>query len=212
MDGLVSKLKDAKMDLTAEDAAKGYAGAARVATVTVTDAGGTQTLEVRRDKDKNVFAKSSAIEGVYKTSADLADALEKGVDDFRNKKVFDFGFSDPSKVDVNGTSYSKAGDKWTANGKTMDNTSVQTLIDKLRDLAATKFAERGGGQPVFTASVVSNSGKRNEKVVISKQGTQYFAQREGEPSIYELDAKSVEDLQKAAADVKEAVPEPAKKK
>ena len=60
--------------------------------------------------------------------------------------------------------------------------------------------------------MVSNSGKRNEKVVISKQGTQYFAQREGEPSIYELDAKSVEDLQKAAADVKEAAPEPAKKK
>jgi len=212
VDGLVSKLKDAKMDLTAEDAAKGYAGAARVATVTVTDAGGTQTLEVRRDKDKNVFAKSSAVEGIYKTSADLADALEKGVDDFRNKKVFDFGFSDPSRVDVNGTTYTKAGDKWTANGKTMDNTSVQSLIDKLRDLAATKFAEKGGGQPVFTASVVSNSGKRNEKVVISKQGTQYFAQREGEPSIYELDAKSVEDLQKAATDVKEAAPEPAKKK
>ncbi len=212
VDGLVSKLKDAKMDLTAEDAAKGYGGAARVATVTVTDAGGTQTLEVRRDKDKNVFAKSSAVEGIYKTTSDLADALEKGVDDFRNKKVFDFGFSDPSRVDVNGTVYSKAGDKWTANGKTMDNTSVQTLIDKLRDLAATKFAEKGGGQPVFTAAVVSNSGKRNEKVVISKQGTQYFAQREGEPSIYELDAKSVEDLQKAAADVKEAAPEPAKKK
>jgi hypothetical protein len=212
VDGLVSKLKDAKMDLTAEDAAKGYAGATKVATVTVTDAGGTQTLEVRRDKDKNVFAKSTAVEGIYKTSSDLADALEKNVDDFRNKKVFDFGFSDPSRVDVNGTGYTKAGDKWAANGKTMDNTSVQTLIDKLRDLAATKFAEKGGGQPVFTAGVVSNNGKRNEKVVISKQGMQYFAQREGEPSIYELDAKSVEDLQKAATDVKEAAPEPAKKK
>ena len=99
-----------------------------------------------------------------------------------------------------------------ASGKTMDNASVQTLIDKLRDLAATKFAEKGGGQPVFEATVISNSGKRIEKVVISKQGTQYFAQREGEPSIYELDGKAVEDLQKAAADVKEAAPEPAKKK
>jgi hypothetical protein len=37
-------------------------------------------------------------------------------------------------------------------------------------------------------------------------------QREGEPSIYELDAKPVEDLEAAAAAVKEAVPEPAKKK
>ena len=212
VDALVSKLKDAKMDLTAEDAAKQFIAATKVASVAVTDAGGTQTMEVRRDKDKNVFAKSSAVEGLYKVNADLADALEKGVDDFRNKKLFDFGFSDPSVVELKGTAYTKAGDKWTANGKTMDNGSVQNLIDKLRDLAATKFAEKGGGDPVLAVSVVSNSGKRNEKVSISRQGTQYFAQRDGEPSIYELDSKVVDDLQKAAAGVKEAAPEQPKKK
>jgi hypothetical protein len=212
VDGLVSKLKDAKMDLSEAEAAKKFAAATKVATVTVTDAGGTQTMEVRRDKDKNVFARSSAVEGLYKANADLADAIDKGMDDFRNKKLFDFGFSDPSRVEVKGTGYTKAGDKWTANGKTMDNASVQTLIDKLRDLAATKFAEKGGGEPVLAASVVSNNGKRNEKVSISKQRTQYFAQRDGEPSIYELDSKVVEDLQKAASEVKEAPPEPPKKK
>ena len=212
VDGLVGKLKDAKMDLSEAEAAKKFAAATKVATVTVTDAGGTQTMEVRRDKDKNVFARSSAVEGLYKANADLADAIDKGMDDFRNKKLFDFGFSDPSRVEVKGTAYTKAGDKWTANGKTMDNASVQTLIDKLRDLAATKFAEKGGGEPVLAASVVSNNGKRNEKVSISKQGTQYFAQRDGEPSIYEVDAKVVEDLQKAASEVKEAPPEQPKKK
>src|SRR5450759_3347645 len=97
VDGLVGKLKDAKMDLSApdptKDAAKQFAAASKVATVTVTDAVGTQTMEVRRDKDKNVFAKSSAVEGLYKVNADLADALEKSVDDFRNKKLFDFGLS-----------------------------------------------------------------------------------------------------------------------
>ena len=62
------------------------------------------------------------------------------------------------------------------------------------------------------AGVTSNNGKRVEKVTIRKQGNQYFAQRENEPSIYELSASTVEDLQKAAADVKEAAPEPAKKK
>src|SRR5450631_1691988 len=173
VDGLVTKLKDAKMDLAETEAAKKFAAAGNVATVTVTDAGGTQTIEVRRDKDKNVFAKSSAVEGLYKINGDLADALEKSMDDFRNKKLFDFGFSDPSRVEVQGKGYTKAGDKWTANGKNMDNLSVQTLIDKLRDLAATKFAEKGGGEPVVVASVVSNSGKRNEKVSITKLGTQF---------------------------------------
>jgi len=202
------------MDLTAEDAAKQFALATKVANISVTDAGGTQTLEVRRDKDKNVYAKSSVVDGLYKVNADLADGVEKSLDDFRNKKLFDFGFSDPSAVTLKGVTYTKAGDKWTANGKNMDNTSVQTLIDKLRDLAATKFVEKGGGDPVFTAAVISNSGKRNEKVTITKLATQYFAQREGEPGIYEIDTKVFDDLQKAANEVKEAPPEPpaAKKK
>jgi hypothetical protein len=212
VDGLITKLKDAKMDLTETDAAKKFAAAARVATAGVTDNTGTQTLEVRRDKDKNVFAKSSAVEGVYKVNADLADAVDKGLDDLRNKKLFDFGFSDPSKVELKGVSYTKDGDKWKSGAKTMDNSSVQNLIDKLRDLTATKFAEKGGGTPVFEATVTSNSGKRVEKVTITKQGTDYFAQREGEPSIYVLDGKSVDDLTNAANAIKEAAPEPAKKK
>ena len=57
-----------------------------------------------------------------------------------------------------------------------------------------------------------NDNKRVEKVAIRKQGSQYFAQRENEPSIYELDSSAVDGLQKAAADVKEAAPEPSKKK
>lgn len=216
VEGLISKLKDAKLDTTTlpADAAKAFAGAAKVATASVSDAGGTQTLEVRKDKDKNVYVKSSSIEGIYKVSAnDLADGVDKGVDDFRNKKVLDFGFSDPSKVVVKGAEYDKTGDKWTSGSKTMDNGTVQALIDKLRDLSATKFSEKaGGGDSVFDASVTSNGGKRVEKVTVRKQGDQYFAQREGEPSIYELDGKAVEDLQKAAADVKEAAPEAGKKK
>jgi hypothetical protein len=213
VNGLVDKLKDAKMDLTAtEDAAKGFAAGTRVAVATVTDSSGTQTIEVRRDKDKNYFAKSSAVEGIYKIAADAGDAMDKGLDDFRNKKLFDFGFSDPGKVDIKGASYTKSGDKWMAGSKTMDNGSVQTLIDKLRDLAATKFVMTGGGEPVLDATVTSNNGKRVEKVTIRKMGAQYLAQRENEPSIYELDSKAVEELQKAVADVKEAAPPAADEK
>jgi hypothetical protein len=53
-------------------------------------------------------------------------------------------------------------------------------------------------------TVTSNDGKRVEKVLIAKSGDKYVAKRDGEPSLYELDAKPVEDLQKSAADVKPA--------
>jgi Domain of unknown function (DUF4340) len=222
VDTLIGKLKDAKMDATvsaddAKKAAAGFASGTKVATATVTDSSGTQTLEVRKDKDKNYYAKSSAVEGIFKITSDVGDALDKGADDFRNKKLFDFGFSDPTKLDIKSgpaaaaVTYTKSGDKWMSGAKTMDNSTVQNLIDKMRDLSASKFPDKGAGDPVFEASVTSNSGKRTEKVTITKQGTEYFAKREGEPSIYQLDSKAVEDLQKAASDVKEQQSAPPKK-
>ena len=216
---LVRKLKDAKMDtaVSEEDAKKAgaaFAVGTRVATATVADASGTQTLEVRKDKDKNYYAKSSAVEGIYKAPADLGDGLDKNLDAFRTKKLFDFGFNDPGKVIVGGVAYEKSGEKWMSGGKQMDSPSVQAVIDKLRDLSATKFLESGSGPAVLDATVVSSDGKRTEKVVILKQGEGYIARRENEPSVYELDPKAVEDLQKTVSQVKpfQAPKEETKKK
>jgi len=216
---LLGKLRDAKMDLgtAPEEAAKKFAAAAVVALAVVTDSSGSQAIEVRKDKDNNYYARSSAVAGVYKVASDTGEGLNKGLDDFRNKKLFDFGFANPRMLEIkNGAAaavtYTNTGDKWTAGPKNIDNSSVQNLIDKLRDLTASQFVEQGGGQPVFEASVESKGSAKIEHVIVSKQGDKYSAQREGEPSIYELDARSVEDLEKAATDVKEAAPEPKKKK
>lgn len=214
VDDLVRKLKDAKMDTTGseEDAKKAIAGfstGTRVAVAAVTDATGTQQIEVRKDKDKNYYARSSVVEGIYKVASDVGDGLDKGIDDFRNKKLFDFGWNDPNKLEIHGTvqaTYQKSGEKWMAGGKQMDAPSIQSVVDKLRDLTSKKLLDSGNGPVIFEVTVTSNDGKRVEKVSIWKQGASYQARREGEPAVYELDAKAVEDLQKAAADVKEFQP------
>lgn len=216
---LIRKLKDAKMDTSATDedakkAAAAFAGAKQVAIAKVTDSSGTQELQVRKDKDNNYYAKSSAVEGIHKVYSDLGDGVDKGLEDFRNKKLFDFGWSEPGKIEIREGAkqavYQKSGEKWMLGAKQMDSASIQTMIDKLRDLSCTKFLEKGSGTPVLEATVTSNEGKRVEKVAIAKQGNTYYAQRENEPTIYELDAKVVEELQKAIAGVKEAA-QPAKK-
>ena len=222
VEDVIRKLGEARMDaaLTEDDEKKSTAafnGAAPVATVRVTDATSTQQLEVRRDKDKNTYARSSVVAGAFKVSNDLGDALDKSLADFRNKKLFDFGFSDPTKVEVRDgqkqSAFDKSGEKWMSGGKQMDPAGINGLVDKLRDLAAIKFVDSGFTTPVFEAAVTSNDGKRVERVLISKQGASCFAQRAGEPSIYELDAKTVDDLQKVLADIKEfQPPKPAKKK
>ena len=216
---LIRKLKDAKMDasVTDEDAKKAAAsfGSGTVAgTAKVTDNSGAHTIEVRKNKD-DYFAKSSAVEGVYKVSNDLGTALEKGLDDFRNKKLFDFSFSDPSKLDVTRdgktTSYAKTGEKWFAGTKQVDSASLQGFVDKLRDLSAAKFLDSGFGTPTMELTVTSNDGKRVEKVQISKPGSDYLAKRDNEASVYQLDSKAAEDLMKAAGEIKEAQPESKKK-
>jgi translation elongation factor EF-1beta len=221
---LVRKLKDANMDTTVSDddakkAAAAFGTAPMVAVAKVTDASGTQTLEVHKSKD-DYYARSSVVEGVYKVNKDLGDGLDKSADDFRNKKIFDFGFSDPNRIEFKDGAQSvvasKTGEKWmSAAGKELDSTSVQAFIDKVRDLSASKFPESGFGMPAIELTVISNDGKRTEKVQIAPASTATFlARREGEPALYELEANTVQDLRKTGADVKEAPPPaaPAKKK
>jgi hypothetical protein len=89
----------------------------------------------------------------------------------------------------------------------MDSVSLQSFLDKLRDLSATKFIDTGTlGAPTGDITVVSNMGKSSEKLLIAKQGAEYVAQRENEPALYRLDAKTVDDLSQAASDVKPAAP------
>ena len=212
---LIRKLKDAKMDLAvsaddAKKAASAFASGTPVATVKATDAAGAQQLEVRKNKD-DYYAKSSAVDGVHKVTADLGTGLDKGLDDFRNRKLFDFGFNEPNKIEIhdNGKTYAfqKTGEDWFSSGKKMDGTSVQSLLDKLRDFSAGKFVDfTTVAPPTIDLTVTSNDGKRVEKVLISKQGSDYVAKRENEPSLYGLDAKTVDELSKAASDVKPAAP------
>jgi hypothetical protein len=221
VDELIGKLQDAKMDTTVSDeeaakAASAFAGGTPVAVVKVTDASGTQQLQVRADKDKNYYAKGSAVEGVYKVTPGLGSGLEKSFEEFRNKKVFDFGWSDPSRIEVHdGTKsaiYQRSDQKWTSGGRQMDATAVEAVVEKLRELSAAKFVDKGFSTPSMDLAVTSSDGSRVEKAALSKTGNDWFAMRQNEPTIYQLDASAVDELQKAIASVKEAAPAKAAKK
>jgi hypothetical protein len=216
---IVRKLREAKMDTSSTDAdakkaAAAFASGSQVATAKVTDTASTQELQVRKSKD-DYYAKSTAVPGIYKVSSDLSKELDKNLDDFRNKKLFDFGYDDPNKVEIHDGSkayfLTKGGqDWWSADSKKMEPSSVQALVDKIRELSASKFVDSGFASPALEVTVTSNDGKRLEKVLISKSGDNYIAKRDNEPALYQLDSPSVADLQKVAADVKPATP-PAKK-
>jgi hypothetical protein len=218
VDELLRKLSEAKLDATVSDeTAKkneaAFSSSPPFVTARLTDKYGAQSLEVRKSKD-GMLVKSSAVPGIHALTADALQGIDKTAADFRNKKLFDFGFNEPSKVEVidSGKSrvFAKSGDKWDENGKTMDSIGVQSLIDRLRDLTAAGFPAAGFAQPEVTISVYS--GKRVEKVAISNSGGKFFARREGEPALYELAAPDVDELRRAASDVKQSQPKPPAKK
>jgi hypothetical protein len=215
VDDIVRRLKEAKMDTTPTDQKevdKQFATGSEVGSASVTDDSGTMGITVKKGKDNSYYAKSSAVEGIYKLSGDLGDGLkDKPVDDFRNKKLFEFGFSDPTKIEIDGAAYQKSGDKWTGPKGQMDSGSIQEVIDKLRDFAGSKFIDKMSGSQALVLSVTSGDTHKVEKVTINKTATEYAAQREGDPAVYVIDAASYGDLQKAITGIKPAAPAPANK-
>ena len=213
VDDLVRKLSEARLKVDLGKVNEGtFSSAPKVATVQVTDNGGTQTAEIRQDKDKKTYAKSSVVTGVYQVDADLAATLTKSLPDYRSKKLFDFGFSDLSEVSTENGTYKKSGEKWFYNSMEMDNSSMMNFIDKLRDLTATGFEPKGGGKTIFEATAITQDKKRRERVIITREGGNTFAQREGEPAIYKLDSGTADALIQAAKDIKPAAPSTKSKK
>ena len=211
VDEMVRKLKDASMDPAgdAKEAAAAFGAGQKTALAKVTTADGTLTLEVRKSKDE-YYAKSSMLEGAYKVTKEVGDGLNKSLEDFRNKKVFDFGFSDPTRIEITDAGMTKviekSGENWTSGGKTMDAISVQNLIDKLRDLAATKFVDSGFTKPTLEVTVTSNDGKRTEKVQFAAAGMNFLGRRENDSSLYQVDFNAVQGLREAVYGVREPPP------
>ena len=219
MEAIVEKLRTATMDPSVPDAdmkkaASLFASGAPIATLKATDASGSQELQIRKAAD-GYYAKTTAMDGVYKVPNELGDALNKDAEDFREKRVFDFGAEDPEKVELHdgskGYFLTRSGEDWWSDGKKMDALSVQEFLRTIRTLTAVKFATTGFSGPTLSLVVTSKDGKRIEKVDIAKSGSGYLAKRADGPALFALDAKAVEDLQKSAGELKPAEAPPAKK-
>lgn len=213
LEEMVAKLGEPKLDLNLAppDAAKlltAFASGTPVASVTLRTPAGAQSIEIRKAKDE-YLAKASAVDGVHKTTKDVADRLDKSLINLRTNRLFDFGFAEVSKAGyregATNLTYEHQGDTWKSAGQKMAGVAVQSYIDKLRDLASLRFLDTG--MPAETVELLVTSTKGTERVTLGKSGTQWFAQRPGEPAIYEIDTKVVEELQTAARAVKPDAPE-----
>jgi Domain of unknown function (DUF4340) len=209
IDAFLSSLAAARIDLNQpmgeqDRIVRSFPKAEIVGTVKVLSDTGTQELNVRKI-GKDYYAKSNVLEAPYKISNDVAQQLNKPLEDFRNKKLFDFGYTDPAKIEFRDGSkayfLTRGGsDWWGPDGKKLDLSAAYSFLDKLRDLKADKFVDYGFGSPALRITVTPGKQGQAESVVLSKKGVAYVAKRENDSSLYQVDAKAVEELQHAASE------------
>jgi hypothetical protein len=120
METIVEKLRTSTVDPGTSDTemkkdASLFASGSPIASIKATDTSGPQELQIRKTKD-GYYAKTTAMEGVYKVPNELGDAVNKEAADFREKQVFDFGEVDPEKVELRDGSkayfLTRSGEDW----------------------------------------------------------------------------------------------------
>jgi hypothetical protein len=96
------------------------------------------------------------------------------------------------------------GEDWIWNGKKADASTVTAFLEGLRGFAALSFVEKKFTTPAFTVTVTLADGKTVEKLMVAKVGNFQYAQRAGETGEYELDPKTLTDLEAAMGKIREA--------
>lgn len=209
VDDLLQQLTSATFDPATNptDAAAQFAHSAPVATVQVTTPAGTDSLEIRKSKS-DYFGKSSATQGVWKMDSALADSLDRGVDAYRNKQLFDFGFTDPNRIEYHAGATNvvleRKGTDWYSNGQKMDTATASGVVDALRGLSASKFVDAGYSKPDLDVTVVSNDGKETAVAHFQKTSGGAIGKRDDSPGLYFFDSTAMDTLSKAIAGLKPA--------
>ncbi len=199
------------------DGAEGYSFARPLATVTVMDAGGSHELVVASRGDTH-YARSSYQEGVYGISSTLSESFDKDIADYRDKKLFGFGYDDPARVEVRVGDDSvvivRADGQWQLEsdaGRELEGEPVQTLLDRLRGLTATEIpsdsasaqARYGLDAPAIEAAVTpAGEGASTERVrVSSPDQTAVYASRAGEPSTFQVEQAAAQNIARSVEEI-----------
>lgn len=188
------------------------------ALVEVVDEAGAHLLTIAKGDDDIYYAKSSDAEGIYEISSLTAKGFDKELKEFRNKKLFDFGFTTLKTIKVRDgetrATIEKRDDDWlltSESDRKLDSEKVQTLIDSLRNLTAIEFpsdnaadqAKYGLSEPEIETEVLAAAeDAKAEKVALSAlDKDRVYAARVGEASAYEVEKAPAEEIRRAIEDL-----------
>lgn len=228
IEGLLTRLSSAPMTKLVESTPKDlkqYGLAAPDVVLSIGTGSSKAVLAIGKEQNGEVHAQDRARNLVFTIDPTLATDLRKGVDDYRDKDLFEFRPFNAARLKITRGAESYefqkvagqgegATEKWqrlpteasakaglTASAPTdIEGAKMDELLNKLSALRAQSFSgstdSTGLQQPALIVDV-SYEGDKFERVRVSRSGGEAFAARDQEPGAARLDQAAFDDAVKA---------------
>ncbi len=219
VEGLIGRLQTAQMKaLVATDPKdlKEYGLDTPDVSATLGTGSARATLHIgKKTADGTLYARDASRPMVFTIEAGLLDELKKSPDDYRRKDLFECRPYNATRVELTRGSdtwvFEKvkgqgkdATEKWrqvSPTAREVDAAKMDAFLSKLTNMRAQSWAaagtRTGTDQPVLTASARFDEGKKQERVVFGRTGSDVYASRTGEPGAAKVDSIEFDDALKA---------------
>jgi hypothetical protein len=223
VEGAVGRLQTLTMksiaaaDVADTDLAK-YGLDRPAATATVGAGSARAVLAIGKDDGAgNVFARDLSRRMVVTVEAALREELKKKADEYRPKDVFEFRSFNATRLEVTRGTATAAFErgaakdgatKWRRVNPATDvgTAAVDSLLSSLSGLVVDRYVDAktktGADAPIAIVTAKYDDGKKQERVVFGKVGSDVFATRAGESGGAKIDAARFDEAMKALDAVK----------
>ncbi len=189
------------------------------AATAIVGAGSTRAVLAvgKEDGAGHVYARDLSRRMVVTVEAALLNELKKKVDEYRPKDVFEFRSFNATRLEVTRGTVTAAFERSTAkDGATkwrrvnpatdVDTAAVDSLLSSLSGLVVDRYVDArtktGADAPIAIVTAKYDDGKKQDRVVFGKVGSDVFATRAGEPGGAKIDAARFDEAMKALDAVK----------
>jgi hypothetical protein len=226
VEALVSRLTTLQMKSVASQDAADLAqyGLDKPAATATIGAGSSQATVAlgKAAGEGTIYARDQSKPVVVTVEAAVLDELKKAPGDYRQKDLFEARAFNATRIELVRAGVTTTLEKvkgknkegqeqevWkltTPAAKDIDQTKADDLIAAVTQTRATSFVDAPATpnleKPELTVTIVSNDGKRQEKVTYVRTGSDVFGVRDGDPGAAKLDVPALDAMIKALEEIK----------
>lgn len=226
VEGLVGRLTGLQMKSIIEtpDADQKKYGLDKPAATVRLGAGSSQATLVLGTKaeEGTIYARDLSRPAIFTVESSVLDDLKKAPSDYRQKDLFDARSFNSTRVEIvragqthtfeKTKTKNKEGqdeEKWrqtAPQARELDQSTFDALLSAITGVRATTFVDaasaKGLATPDLAVTVKFDDGKKEDRVTLTKSGSDAYAARAGEPGAAKVEASAVDGIVKALQELK----------